>query len=232
MTTTITRDAQTAPASVDDVKQALDGGKFFWVDVDPDNDDELGQVLEPFHFHPLAVEDATEFGQRPKVDQYDDFVYMVAHGALPSGDGTAEVHLMFSDKFLVTVHHGPCEALDEVHKRQRLVNEAQGQGAAPQIVLTYLIVDSLTDSFFPVLSAFDDRVDALEDQILKQPTEDQLGQLFTMKRSLLTIRKAVTPQRDMFASLASGVTDIPGMTADSSRYFRDLYDHLIRIRWS
>jgi len=229
MTTTITRDAQTAPASVDDVKQALDGGKFFWVDVDPDNDDELGQVLEPFHFHPLAVEDATEFGQRPKVDQYDDFVYMVAHGALPSGDGTAEVHLMFSDKFLVTVHHGPCEALDEVHKRQRLVNEAQGQGAAPQIVLTYLIVDSLTDSFFPVLSAFDDRVDALEDQILKQPTEDQLGQLFTMKRSLLTIRKAVTPQRDMFASLASGVTDIPGMTADSSRYFRDLYDHLIRI---
>jgi magnesium transporter len=229
MTTTITRDGQTVPASVDDVKQALDAGQFVWVDIDPADSDELSQVLEPFHFHPLAVEDATEFGQRPKVDEYDDFVYLVAHGTLADGTGTTEVHLMFSDKFLVTVHHGPCTALDEVHKRQRLVTEAQAEGAAPQVILTYLIVDSLTNSFFPVLSDFDDRVDTLEDAILKQPTEEQLGELFTMKRSLLTIRKVVTPQRDMFAGLASGVVEIPGMTAESSRYFRDLYDHLIRI---
>jgi magnesium transporter len=229
MTTTITRDGRTVPASVDDVTQALGAGEFVWVDVDPADADELQKILEPFHFHPLAVEDATEFGQRPKVDQYDDFVYMVAHGALPSGDSTAEVHLMFSDKFLVTVHHGPCSALDEVRKRQRLVSEAQTRGAAPQIVLAYLIVDSLTDSFFPVLSDFDDRVDTLEDEILKRPTEEQLGELFTMKRSLLAIRKVVTPQRDMFAGLASGVVDVPGMTTESTRYFRDLYDHLIRI---
>ena len=74
-----------------------------------------------------------------------------------------------------------------------------------------------------------DRVDDLEDDILKQPTEAQLGELFEMKRHLVAIRKVVTPQRDMFASLSSGITQIPGMTEESSRYFRDLYDHLIRV---
>jgi magnesium transporter len=92
-----------------------------------------------------------------------------------------------------------------------------------------MIVDSLVDSFFPVLSRFDDKVDQLEDDILREPTEQQLGVLFDMKRSLIAMRKVVTPQRDMFAGLASGVIELPGMTRDGERYFRDLYDHLIRI---
>jgi magnesium transporter len=85
------------------------------------------------------------------------------------------------------------------------------------------------DSFFPVLAAFDDRIDALEDEILQLPTEAQLGQLFDMKRTLVSLRKVVTPQRDMFASLLAGVSALPGMTSEDERYFRDLYDHLIRI---
>jgi magnesium transporter len=80
-----------------------------------------------------------------------------------------------------------------------------------------------------VLSQFDDQIDDLEDAILRQPTEAQLGQLFDMKRQLITMRKVVTPQRDMFASLSSGVVQLPGLTDEGARYFRDLYDHLIRI---
>jgi magnesium transporter len=87
----------------------------------------------------------------------------------------------------------------------------------------------MIDTFFPVLSQFDDRIDALEDEILQQPTEEQLGVLFDLKRSLIGMRKVVTPQRDMFAGLASGVIELPGMTAEGQRYFRDIYDHLIRI---
>jgi len=227
---TLTRDGQVSPTTADDITAALDAGGFFWVDIDPADPAELEALLAPFHVHPLAVEDAREFGQRPKVDLYDDFAYMVAHGALgAAATDTAEVHLLLCERFLVTVHRGDCTALQEVHTRMRRMKDAIDRGAEPQVLLTYLIVDSLTDSFFPVLSAFDDRVDELEDAILRQPTEDQLGQLFAMKRSLLVIRKVVTPQRDMFAGLASGVIDLPGMTAESSRYFRDLYDHLIRI---
>ena len=90
-------------------------------------------------------------------------------------------------------------------------------------------MDTLIDSFFPVLSDFDDAIDDLEGAILKNPTEEQLGTLFAMKRQIMTIRKVITPQRDMISSLNSGVVEIPGMTDQGAAYFRNLYDHLIRI---
>ena len=96
-------------------------------------------------------------------------------------------------------------------------------------MLLYRVVDTLIDGYFPVLADLDDRIDELEDAILQRPTDQQLGQLFDMKRSLIALRKVVTPQRDMFASLLSGTDALPGMTPDAERYFRDLYDHLIRI---
>jgi magnesium transporter len=99
----------------------------------------------------------------------------------------------------------------------------------PQVGVFYLIMDTLIDSFFPVLSEFDDAIDDLESAILKTPTEEQLGTLFEMKREIMTIRKVVTPQRDMIATLNSGMVAIPGMNDESSAYFRSLYDHLIRI---
>jgi magnesium transporter len=90
-------------------------------------------------------------------------------------------------------------------------------------------MDSLIDSFFPVLSDFDDSIDDLEGAILKKPTEEQLGTLFDMKRQIMAIRKVITPQRDMISSLNAGMVTIPGMTDQGSAYFRSLYDHLIRI---
>ena len=101
--------------------------------------------------------------------------------------------------------------------------------AAPQVAVFYLIMDTLIDSFFPVLSDFDDSIDDLEGAILKNPTEEQLGTLFDMKRQIMTIRKVITPQRDMISSLNAGMVSIPGMTDQGAAYFRNLYDHLIRI---
>ena len=92
-----------------------------------------------------------------------------------------------------------------------------------------MIMDSLVDSFFPVLADFDDSIDDLEGAILKNPTEAQLGTLFDMKRRIVAIRKVITPQRDMLSGLNAGMVEIPGMTDGSTAYFRSLYDHLIRI---
>jgi magnesium transporter len=96
-------------------------------------------------------------------------------------------------------------------------------------MLLHRVLDQLIDAYFPVLSRLDDELDELEDDILRKPTDEQLGRLFDMKRGLITLRKVVTPQRDMLASLLSNPDEIPGMTRDAERYFRDLYDHLIRI---
>jgi magnesium transporter len=227
----LTRDGQAVPADREAVLAALADGRFFWLDLDtgeaPGDPEVAALLADGFHFHPLAVEDAEHFGQRPKLDDYDDYVYMVAHGATDRGTGTAEVHLFFSKQYVVTVHHGGCRALEQV--RARIGRHHAAEVNAPQIVLAYLIVDALTDSFFPALSAFDERIDTLEDAILVRPTDEQLGEIFAMKRRLMTIRKVVAPQRDMFAGLSAGVTALPGASEESARYFRDLYDHLIRI---
>jgi magnesium transporter len=224
----------TEGASASDVDEALGGHDFFWLDIDSgggtaERDETTDLLLHHFRFHPLAVEDADQFGRRPKIEDYDDVVYMVAHGARGAGHvGTVEVHLFMSERFVVTVHRGSCPVLAEVRER-RTTHHAANTDAPPHLVLMYLVVDGLTESFFPVLSAMDDKIDSLEDEILQTPTEAQLGEIFDMKRQLVAIRKVVAPQRDMFAELTSGLTDVPGMTDEGSRYFRNLYDHLIRI---
>jgi magnesium transporter len=226
---TLTQNGQAVDADMENVLAALASKTFFWLDLDDGTVD--GTVTEllgtHFGFHPLAVQAAEKFSQRPRIDDYDNFMYLVARGADPGGSGQAEVHCFWTDTYVVTVHRGECPAVRSVH--DRLGRHHSSEAASPQIVIVYLTIDSLVESFFPVLSDFDDRIDALEDDILKAPTEEQLGVLFDMKRSLMEMRKVITPQRDMMASINSGINDIPGMTDEATRYFRDLYDHLIRM---
>jgi magnesium transporter len=219
-------DGTLSDATSDAVKQSIATGSYFWLDL-IDLDAEGSDLLaNSFHFHPLAVEDAEHFGQRPKVEDYDDFYYLVVAGAQGDGGDTVEVHCFYSEKFMVTIERGGCSQFDDLRARAALRRQ---QGGGSNIMLLYRIIDALIDSFFPVLSHFDDQIDSLEDAILVKPTEEQLGTLFDMKRSLVSLRKVITPQRDMFANLAGAESGLPGMTPDAERYFRDLYDHLIRI---
>lgn len=211
----------TAPA----VRQLIDSSARFWLnlsDLDPDG---VSLLRDTFGFHPLAVEDAEHFGQRPKIDTYDDFSLLVVYGATSGGQLT-EVHCFYTADYLVTIHRDPCPDLSDL--AQRLGRG--GPGPRPEhVMLLYRVLDTLVDSYFPVLSHLDDDIDDLEDEILQQPTEQQMGRLFDMKRSLIGLRKVVTPQRDMLATLLAGGIDLAGMTPDAERYFRDLYDHVIRI---
>ena len=229
MDATITlADGSTSAVTIDDVKRRCQGTEFFWLDLDGLDGDASGLLLHDYGIHPLAVEDAEHFGQRPKLDDYDAFTYLVVHGAQGGRPSTTvEVHLFYAAGRLVTVHHDQCALMDEA--RARFSRHRAHELSPPEVSALYVVIDTLIDSFFPVLASFDDRIDEIEDAILKEPTEGQLGELFDMKRTLVALRKIVTPQRDLFATLLSGVNVLPGMTADDERYFRDLYDHLIRI---
>ena len=169
-----------------------------------------------FKFHPLAVAAAERFAVRPRFDDYDDFVYMAVRGADPHDTGEAEVHCFWTDRYIVTVHRGDCPSVLAVRNRMDQHHVA-ANNAAPQIVIVYLITNALVDSFFPVLNEFDDKIDALEDDILKAPTEAQLGVLFDMKRSLMNMRKVIAPERDMMAGITAGVSDVPGMTDEAAK---------------
>lgn len=208
------------------VSDLLKSGDFFWLCLEAVGDDARDLLLSTFGFHPLAVEDAVRFGQRPKIDEYTDFTYWVAHGLDDEG-AIAEVHIFIGKTFVVTVSPH-CEAIfREVH--ERLEHHPPKEISPMAITLTYLVIDHLVDSFFEPLAELDDRIDTLEDDILRRPTEAQLGELFTMKRQLVSYRKSITPQRDLMARLLSGVDSLEQMTDEDVRYFRDLYDHLIRI---
>jgi magnesium transporter len=228
---TLTQGGTAADATPQGIVEAAAGSTFFWLDLDvhdPGPDDDVkGLLINTFHFHPVAVEAADQFGQRARIDDYDDFVHIVTFGMAGDGKNVAEVHCFITEKFIISIHQGDCPALATV--RDRINTHHAADAAAPQVVVFFLIMDTLIDSFFPVLSDFDDAIDNLESAILKNPTEEQLGTLFAMKRQIMTIRKVITPQRDMISSLNAGMVTIPGMTDQGSVYFRNLYDHLIRI---
>jgi magnesium transporter len=211
--------------SRESVERLLGSGSFFWLDLHRPTHDDLDVLRDVLQFHPLALEDSEHFGQRAKLDDYDDFVFLVVYGAVPDDDRLVEVHCFYSERFLVTVHRDEAPAFTEVRRRYLKRNKPIDN---PSLLL-YRIIDALVDSFFPILADFDDRIDELENQTFLNASDAQLQEIFAMKRLLVGMRKAVTPQRDMFASLMGGVADLPGMTQEDERYFRDIYDHLIRI---
>jgi len=134
-----------------------------------------------------------------------------------------ELHRFYAERFLVSVHRDEVPAVAEAcHTPGRLHTDRR-------LVALYRLLGALVDTMFPYLAAMDERIDELQDQIFVNPKESQLTALFELKRQIVMMRKLVTPQRDMVSTMMAQVVTIPGMTAESERYVRDLYDHLIRI---
>ncbi|MFF0341274.1 magnesium/cobalt transporter CorA [Kribbella sp. NPDC004875] len=210
----------------EDAERLLAGGRFFWIDLYRPTAEEFAILRDVFRFHPLALEDSEQFGQRPKIEEYDDFVFLVLYGAVPDDAGLVEVHCFYSERFLVTIHRDAVPAVSEVRRRYEVGTKA----VENPIWLTHRFADALVDSFVAVLADFDDRVEDVEDRAFRDiADEQQLQEISTLKRTLVRMRKVVESQRDVFASLVSGVVELPGMTHEAERYFRDTHDHLIRV---
>jgi magnesium transporter len=196
--------------------------EYFWLDLDAPGEDDIATLDDIFHFHPLALEDLRKKGQRPKLEDYGDYMFLVYYGAEVQMR-MEEVHAFISGGYLVTVHDGACKALDEV--RQRL---DQQKPRSEQFVV-YRVLDALTDSFFPLLESLEDRLEELDEDIFAHPSPDHLQPLTELRRDLVELGRVATPQRDLLARHVDDILEIPGLEADSRNYFRDVYDHAIRI---
>jgi magnesium transporter len=209
------------------IQRRLAEDHFFWLDLTAPGEEELEALHELFGFHPLALEDARHFGQRPKLDHYGTYAFIVFYGAREGSEPTdihlREVQMFVSGKCLVTLHRDELPALDEQLKR------LDGKVLHSEQFLLYRVFDALTDSFFEPLGRMDNEIDELEVAVLAGPTDAQLQRLFSMKRALVAMRKVVTPQRDLFARSIDQLAELPGLDLDERDYFRDVYDHLIRI---
>jgi Mg2+ and Co2+ transporter CorA len=138
----IEKDGSTAGADRETVQRLLDKGELLWLDLYRPDADELGMLATVFGIHHLAIDDAAKFGQRPKLEDYDDFTQLVAYGVQDGTDDLVEVHFFYSTRYLVTVRHGDCAAFAEV--RNRLAHRAK---PVSRLQLMHHILDELTDGF-------------------------------------------------------------------------------------
>ncbi|HEX2391724.1 MAG TPA: magnesium/cobalt transporter CorA [Solirubrobacterales bacterium] len=214
------------------IGELLARDEYLWLDLRDPGHDEAAALGELFSFHPLALEDMLKRNQRSKLEDYGDFMFLVyyaagadeaRHGGVWTGIQLDEVHAFLSGGYLVTVHQSACRALEEV--RERL----SAQAPRSEQFVVYRVLDGLTDTFFPVLDRIDGEIERLENDIFERPREEHLEQITELRRDLVSLRRVVTPQRDLLARGIDDILEIPGLEADSRNYFRDVYDHAIRI---
>ncbi|MEO6866892.1 MAG: magnesium transporter CorA family protein [Gaiellales bacterium] len=200
-------------------------GEFFWLDLTSPSEEQIVELGEFFGLHELAVEDTRKFDQRPKIEPYGEYAFMVFFGVhLLDGEPTPlEVHAFVHGDYMITVHREDCVELDGLRVR------LQRSAAGVEMLVIYRVLDALTDSFFPLLASLDDEIDTLADDIVAKENKEHLQRIFELKRMLVQLRRVVSPQRDMMARAADQLLGLPGLEVDAHDYFRDVYDHMIRI---
>jgi len=210
-----------------EVRAHIEGQQFVWLDYEGPSDEDLAELAKIINLHPLTVEDAHHFRQRPKMEEYDGYFFMVVFGVdagtKSGGPLLREVHLIISGDYVVTIHRRAFAPLADLRKRYGDVSVRSEQ------FLVYKILDAITQTFVPVLGRVDDDIDDLEEEVLNAPTTDDLQRIFSLKRDLVAMRRVITPMRDMFARNADRLAEWPGLQTDDRLYFRDLYDGLIRV---
>ena len=222
---------QAVPFLVDpeheDLAEHIEKRRFFWLDLQGPTDEQLHNLAAKFGLHPLTVDDARTFNQRPRIEEYGNYLFLIAYGVDPGtssgGPLLRELHMIISGHFVVTIHRRPLKALEELRARY---DEHPLRG---EQFLVYKILDAMTQTFFPVLTRIDDDIDEIEQQIIDEPSEAVLKRIFSIKRDLVAMRRVVSPERDVFARDAERISELRGLEADGRLYFRDLYDSLNRV---
>jgi magnesium transporter len=207
-------------------------GVLRWVDLQGQDDSQLEVLRARFELHPLALEDCAHEDQRPKIEEYRDHLFLVTQGFACVGEKIEDLHLhelhsFLGERYLITVHLDPIGAVDKTWRR--LAGDPRVLERGLDFVY-YLIADGIVDDNFPILDTIADELEELEDAVLSSPQHRDLQRIFQLKHHLVTMRKVLSPQRDVLGLLAKrGDSRINERT---TLYLRDVYDHLVRINES
>ncbi len=209
----------------------LDTESVSWVDVKGlGSEDILKRLGAVFTLHPLVLEDIVNVPQRPKVEEYEEQLLMIAQMVMlrRSGKGflSEQVSFVLGKHYLLTVQEEPeNDCFTSVRERIRLNKGTIRRHNADY--LAYTLLDSIIDGFFPILERYGEEIEDLEDEVVIKPTRQTLEKIHKIKRDLLTLRRAIWPQRDAINSL---IRDGSDLISDEVRiYLRDCYDHAIQV---
>jgi len=205
---------------------------LLWVSLENTTADEIQAILgEAFHFHPLTIEDCTNIGyQSPKIDDFDDYLFIIAHAIQPAWEITEETLLelgiFLGANYLVTVSTDP--SMPPVIKTWDLLEKDQRLHLGGADFLCHSILDILVDDYMPLLDSMEDEIEKLEDLILASPKAETLERILALKHSIMVLRHIIWPQREVINRLSRD--EYPMIDQKSRIYFRDIYDHLMRIQ--
>lgn len=213
---------------IDDISEILRfPGQFIWIGLHEPSEETVRKIQEEFGLHDLAVEDALRAHQRPKLEEYGDCLFVVLRTARLDGDAISfgETHIFVGPRYVVTVRHGASLPYSEVRTRAESTPQLLRKG--PGFVL-YALMDFVVDHYFPIVDDLEDHLEKLEEEIFDHTFgRDAMERIYDLKRDLVTLKRAVSPLVEVCNRLVRfDVTIVP---EDTRVYFRDVYDHVIRI---
>ena len=204
-----------------------DPGDFQWIGIHDPSPDELDLIARTFDLHPLAVEDAGDSHQRPKLEHYGNTLFLVLKTLwyVDEEDAveTGEINMFVGSDFVVTVRHGA--GIDLSDSRRDLETRAKVLEHGPMGVM-YAICDRVVDGYTDVVQSLEEDVDEVEESVFSEARTNDSNRIYVLKREIAEVRRAVMPLREPMRRFAAGL--VPGIEAASGPFFRDVADHLTR----
>jgi magnesium transporter len=199
-----------------------------WLDVCDPTEQDVALLQEEFRFHPLAIEDAVRSHERPKVDAYDRYYFIVFYAAFfdPNNDhiDLRPLSLFVGANYLVSVHPGEVQQIGFTLARWQMPNSPLINRLS---ALLHAVLDAVVDDYFPLMDQVADRIEELEDAIFAHFDESSIHTIFGLKKDLLSLRRVVAPERDVLNMLLR--RELPVFTPEDTMYLQDVYDHIVRV---
>jgi magnesium transporter len=215
---------------IDDISEILRfQGQFIWIGLHEPDEPLLRKVQEEFALHDLAIEDAHRAHQRPKIEEYGSSLFVVLRTAQMIGEGEGvqfgETHLFVGSNYVVSIRHGASLSYREVRARCETAPQLLRQG--PGFVL-YAIMDFVVDRYFPIVDSLEEELEKLEKDLFDGVTHRETTEsIYNLKVELVNLKRAVSPLVEVCNRLVR--FDVPFIQPETRLYFRDVYDHVVRI---
>lgn len=211
------------PVSLESIGALItDKTHVLWLDVEGPTPEDVQFLRQEFGFHELTLEDLLRRRQRPKIEQYPTYFFIVFFALGP--DRREELGILVGDNYLVTVHQEPSPEIAETVDRWTENAERLDHGVA---VPLYSLLDAVVDGYFPVVDSIAERIEVIESGIFSQAAGNYVPEVLALKRELLDLRRLIAHERDVANVLIR--RDLPLLGDASLLYFQDIYDHLIRV---
>ncbi len=208
-----------------------DSRSLLWIDMLDVDDVDIDLLTSVLNLHPLTVEDFIMPNARPKVEKFNDYIFLIMFSLDPQDNGNNggkvkanELDCCLGKNFLITYHSNPINPLaackDRVTKQSPIIMHGAD-------MLLYSILDHCVDSYFPVIQKFDDAVDRMSDELFREPNQETLRKIYSLKNEVMYLRRTIGPQADMINLMTRG--DFELITPANVIYFRNVYDNLVRL---